>query len=156
MYWNARKFRHFRVKNNRGITCFLGGQLRSVIDHSRLLCYEVLIFGEFVHFWSGAAGYDLKQLALNAFGNKDENRNDWTAQLTQAKSDFPGVTYKNLMDFTGQGTLSVTKENSDEPGLLKGFRAVENDYTMKFFQEDFLREWRCSWSSLRRILFPAI
>jgi len=69
---------------------FFGGQLRSVTDHSRLLCYEVLIFEEFVHFWSGAAGYDLKQLALNAFGNKDENRNDWTAQLTQAKSDFPG------------------------------------------------------------------
>ena len=95
-------------------------------------------FGEFVHFWSGAAGYDLKQLALNAFGNKDENGNDWTAQLTQAKSDFPGVTYKNLTDFTGQGTLSVTKENSGGAGAAEGSsRLVDNDYNTKFFLGGF-------------------
>lgn len=52
-----------------------------------------LNFGEFVHFWSGAAGADLKPLALTAFGNKDEQGNDWTVQLQQAKLTFPGVTY---------------------------------------------------------------
>ncbi len=45
--------------------------------------------GEFVHFWSGAAKTDLKPLAENAFGWKDE----WESQLQKAKSDFPGVEY---------------------------------------------------------------
>lgn len=52
-----------------------------------------LNFGEFVHFWSGAAHTDLKQLALTAFGNKDEQGNDWTVQLQKARTDFPGITY---------------------------------------------------------------
>jgi hypothetical protein len=46
-------------------------------------------WGEFVHFWSGAAGTDLKPLATKAFGWPDE----WQTQLQQAKQDFPGVTY---------------------------------------------------------------
>ncbi len=50
-------------------------------------------FGEFVHFWSGAAGTDLKALALTAFGSRDEQGNDWTLQLETAKANFPGVTY---------------------------------------------------------------
>ena len=50
-------------------------------------------FGEFVHFWSGAAGTDLKNLALNAFGEKDEQGSDWTVQLTNAKVAFSGITY---------------------------------------------------------------
>lgn len=33
-----------------------------------------------------------KQLALTAFGNKDEQGNDWTVQLQQASLTFPGVT----------------------------------------------------------------
>lgn len=52
-----------------------------------------LNMGEFVHFWSGAAGADLKQLALTAFGDKDEKGNYWALQLEKAKTDFPGVTY---------------------------------------------------------------
>jgi fibronectin type III domain protein/F5/8 type C domain-containing protein len=48
-----------------------------------------LNWGEFVHFWSGAAGTDLKPLATGAFGWSDE----WEAQLQQARRDFPGVTY---------------------------------------------------------------
>jgi len=50
-------------------------------------------FGEFVHFWSGAAGIDLKALALAAFGSRDDNGNDWTLQLAQAKIDFPAIVY---------------------------------------------------------------
>ncbi len=49
--------------------------------------------GEFVHYWSGAANTDLKQLAITAFGNNDENGNDWTMQLAQAKKDFSGIIY---------------------------------------------------------------
>lgn len=46
-------------------------------------------WGEFVHFWSGAAKADLASLADNAFGSS-ERRNQ---QLEQARKDFPGITY---------------------------------------------------------------
>lgn len=49
--------------------------------------------GEFIHFWSGASGNDLKALALVAFGSHDEQGVFWSTQLTQAKNDFPAVTY---------------------------------------------------------------
>ena len=52
-----------------------------------------LTMGEFVHFWSGAAGKDLKQLALTAFGTKDKEGQDWGMQLNKAKQDFPNVQY---------------------------------------------------------------
>lgn len=46
--------------------------------------------GEFIHFFSGAAGVNLKDQATLAFG--------WTsttdAQFNQAKQDFPGIIYK--------------------------------------------------------------
>ncbi|MEU7467542.1 discoidin domain-containing protein [Streptomyces sp. NPDC044984] len=45
--------------------------------------------GEFVHFWSGAAGADLREQAETAFGWTDE----YEAQLQQARLDFPGVSY---------------------------------------------------------------
>ncbi|KAA2238938.1 hypothetical protein F0L74_22245 [Chitinophaga agrisoli] len=48
-----------------------------------------LNMGEFVHFWSGAAGRNLKAQATTAFG--------WTStyesQFNKARRDFPGVTY---------------------------------------------------------------
>ncbi|BAV09997.1 hypothetical protein SAMN05421788_1011427 [Filimonas lacunae] len=46
-------------------------------------------WGEFFHFWSGAAGVNLKAQATTAFG--------WTAtyqqQFENAQADFPGITY---------------------------------------------------------------
>ncbi|KXK58905.1 hypothetical protein AWW66_27195 [Micromonospora rosaria] len=48
-----------------------------------------LNWGEFVHFWSGAAGTDLKPLATAAFGWPAE----WQAQYLRAQQDYPGVTY---------------------------------------------------------------
>jgi F5/8 type C domain len=48
-----------------------------------------MTFGEFVHFFSGAAGADLKPLATTAFGWTAENQQ----QLEQARREFPGVTY---------------------------------------------------------------
>jgi hypothetical protein len=44
-----------------------------------------LNWGEFIHFWSGAAGVNLKTLATSAFGWPAE----WEAQFTQAQRDFP-------------------------------------------------------------------
>ncbi|WP_239013985.1 hypothetical protein [Archangium violaceum] len=47
-------------------------------------------WGEFVHFWSGAAGVNLKTQATSAFGWPAE----WEAQFVQAQRDFP-FTYAN-------------------------------------------------------------
>ncbi|MBE8714416.1 hypothetical protein [Sphingobacterium hungaricum] len=52
-----------------------------------------LNFGEFVHFWSAAAGSDLKQLALDAFGENDRNGNNWVTQFEQAQVVFNKITY---------------------------------------------------------------
>ena len=46
-------------------------------------------WGEFVHFWSGAAGVNLKDQATKAFGWSPE----YEAQFQQARADYPGVTY---------------------------------------------------------------
>lgn len=46
--------------------------------------------GEFVHFWSGAVGRDLTELAKNAFGWDEE----WESQSNQAKEDFSGIPYE--------------------------------------------------------------
>ncbi|PUZ24577.1 hypothetical protein GA0116948_105216 [Chitinophaga costaii] len=46
--------------------------------------------GEFVHFWSGAAGQDLQPLAAQAFGWND----DLTRELAAARKDFPDLQYK--------------------------------------------------------------
>ncbi|GAA2606701.1 MULTISPECIES: fibronectin type III domain-containing protein [Streptomyces] len=45
--------------------------------------------GEFVHFWSGAAGTDLSARAKTAFGWTDA----YEAQLRQARLDYPGLPY---------------------------------------------------------------
>ncbi|SDD69916.1 hypothetical protein SAMN05216464_102312 [Mucilaginibacter pineti] len=50
-----------------------------------------LNYGEFIHFWSGAAGVNLKAQATIAFGWPDE----WEQEFNQAKIDFPNVKYTN-------------------------------------------------------------
>ncbi|MFA6246959.1 MAG: hypothetical protein WC615_08460 [Mucilaginibacter sp.] len=48
-----------------------------------------LNMGEFVHFWSGAAGVDLSKTAMKTFHwGKNEN-----AQFLKAKKDFPSIKY---------------------------------------------------------------
>jgi hypothetical protein len=49
-----------------------------------------LNWGEFVHFWSGAAGINLEAQAITAFGWKDE----WEAEFKKAQKDFPAVKYQ--------------------------------------------------------------
>ena len=51
-----------------------------------------LNWGEFIHFWSGAAGVNLKQQATLAFGWPAE----WEAQFKQAQIDFPKVKYPRI------------------------------------------------------------
>jgi Carbohydrate binding module (family 6) len=47
-------------------------------------------WGEFVHFWSGAAGVNLKAQATIAFGWSST----WEQQFEQAQRDFPNVKYQ--------------------------------------------------------------
>lgn len=47
--------------------------------------------GEFIHFWSGAAGVDLKAQAIIAFGWSTE----WEAMLNNAREDFPKLKYEH-------------------------------------------------------------
>ncbi|RAJ10690.1 putative secreted protein (Por secretion system target) [Chitinophaga skermanii] len=52
-----------------------------------------LNWGEFVHFWSGAAGVNLKAQATTAFGWTSE----YEAQFNQARIDFPFTYNDNLL-----------------------------------------------------------
>lgn len=60
-------------------------------------------WGEFVHFWSGAAGTNLKPLATSAFGWPAE----WETQFVQAQKDFPlpysaaGATFYRDINYGG-------------------------------------------------------
>lgn len=49
-----------------------------------------LNFGEFIHFFSGAAGANLKELGQNAFGWNDTFESEWNA----AHEEFPMLTYE--------------------------------------------------------------
>lgn len=89
-------------------------------------------FGEFVHFWSGAAGVDLKPLALTAFGTLDEQGNDWTLQLDQAKIDFPAI--NNTNDITGTAALTVSNQNSGGATAGEGSsKLIDGTVDTKFF-----------------------
>ena len=46
-------------------------------------------FGQYIHFMSGAAGHEAQTQATYAFGWSDT----WNAQLAQARTDFPAITY---------------------------------------------------------------
>ncbi|TDQ06892.1 discoidin domain-containing protein [Pedobacter metabolipauper] len=88
--------------------------------------------GEFVHFWSGATGIDLKPLALTAFGTLDEQGNNWTTQLTTARSTFSGVTYTK--DITSTAALTVSNENTNGSGAAEGSsKLTDSYYNTKFF-----------------------
>jgi hypothetical protein len=68
-------------------------------------------WGEFVHFWSGAAGVNLKDLATKAFGWPAE----WEQQFTNAQREFPFVytpvriIEKPLYSSRGNNSLDLTK-----------------------------------------------
>ncbi len=62
-------------------------------------------WGEFVHFWSGAAGVNLKAQATSAFGWPAE----WETQFVQAQRDFP-FTYTN----PGPTAVSVFQDLNHE------------------------------------------
>ncbi|SEL73482.1 hypothetical protein SAMN05444354_10840 [Stigmatella aurantiaca] len=107
-----------------------------------------LNWGEFVHFWSGAAGVNLKTLATSAFGWPVE----WENQFVQAQRSFP-FTYANPgpsvvtlfqdMNYGGYGTslpvgrytlsaLSAWGIRNDDITSLK----VSSGYKVVFYADD--------------------
>ena len=86
-------------------------------------------WGEFVHFWSEAAGEDLSSLAENAF--------DWTsarqAEFAQAQLDFP-LSYHaaaNVVDITDQPG-SISAQYSDSPSGEGIGNLVDNNSSTKY------------------------
>ncbi|MBI9071123.1 MAG: T9SS type A sorting domain-containing protein [Melioribacteraceae bacterium] len=69
-------------------------------------------YGEFVHFYSGAAGVSLKDQATKAFGWTDE----YEAQLLKAQSDFPEITYE----------ITSIENNTDEVIILEDYSLNQN------------------------------
>lgn len=59
--------------------------------------------GEYIHFWSGGAGYDLTEYAKDAFGWNPE----FEMQLMEARARYPQVTYQSPSAY---GNLLVRPE----------------------------------------------
>lgn len=114
--------KHFPTRINSGITSYA----RSIN------------FGEFIHFWSGAAGVDLSYQALMAFGTKDKEGRDWQAQLTVARAAFPGITYGTDntygTDLTDHATITVSTENSQGATATEGsLKLIDKDNNTKLY-----------------------
>jgi hypothetical protein len=86
--------------------------------------------GELIHFWSGAAGTDVKPYAIKAFGWNDRFEMWWQ----RARADYPGVTYdeaeidaseKNICQ--NGGTLSFNLNSRNNPASL-----TNNNYNSTF------------------------
>lgn len=82
--------------------------------------------GEFIHFYSGAAGANLQPLAAKAFGWKTE----WTTQLAAAKTNYPNINYTGKADALlipaadisvgGNAQLTLTRENAGGASATEG------------------------------------
>ncbi|UII19968.1 carbohydrate-binding protein [Fulvivirga ligni] len=87
-------------------------------------------WGEFVHFWSGAANANLKDLATNAFGWPAE----WEEQFIQAQNQFPfpySNPNNNGIDITDLGG-SITAQYSDSPAAEGVGNLIDNNTGSKF------------------------
>jgi|GEM_PF-3618034 len=84
--------------------------------------------GEYIHFWSGAAGTDCTPYAKAAFGWRDE----WEFQLLEARNRYPGVTYEAA---TASGNLLMMPEavlTTDAAGSTTFGRINDGDYKSVF------------------------
>lgn len=97
-------------------------------------------WGEFVHFFSGAAGTNLQPMAKTAFGWTSA----WTQQLTNAKTAFPAITYTGITnaiqeadtDLTLTGvTLTVSQNNTD--ASENASKLIDNNYGTKLYLASF-------------------
>jgi hypothetical protein len=87
-------------------------------------------WGEFVHFWSGAANANLKAQATLAFGWPAE----WETQFIQAQYQFPfpySNTVNNGNDITNLGG-SVSTQYSDSPAAESAGNLIDNNHNTKY------------------------
>ncbi|RXG21234.1 discoidin domain-containing protein [Leeuwenhoekiella aequorea] len=101
--------------------------------------------GEFVHFFSGAAGTNLQPLFENAFGWNP----DWAQELLIAQAQFPEMPYtfspaSQIIDVTSEGnaTIVVSKDNDGGPTAGEGsLKLIDNDNNSKFLTGGFPQEF---------------
>ncbi|MCH5718489.1 hypothetical protein [Niabella hibiscisoli] len=98
--------------------------------------------GEFIHFWSGAAGVDLSFRAQMTFGAKDRAGSDWQPQFEKAKTDFPGVTYTldptYGVNLSKTAQLEVSKDNEGGANSAEGsVKLIDLDNNSKFLVKGF-------------------
>lgn len=93
-------------------------------------------WGEFIHFWSGAAAADLKPVAQDAFGWSVA----WEYELQQARTNFPDLDYAidfpamEMVNVSSGASLTVSQENNNGPDGEEGSsRLIDNDLFSKFF-----------------------
>jgi hypothetical protein len=86
----------YPIYSNHGQTALLVKYFKLLADNfpknKTARAYEFtrrMNMGEFIHFWSGAAGVNLKAQATIAFGWTQE----WEQELKNAQEDFPNVKY---------------------------------------------------------------
>ncbi|BAV05119.1 PKD domain-containing protein [Filimonas lacunae] len=95
--------------------------------------------GEFIHFYSGAAGTNLQPLAAKAFGWNS----DWTTQLNNARSAYASITYSGSGDalvipgadvnITTSSTFTVSQENAGGATASEGSnQLLDNNADTKF------------------------
>lgn len=100
---------------------------------------ENMNLGEFVHFWSAAAGEDLEPLAENAFEWNDE----YNQELRRARADFPTLDYpfeptSKLIDLTGDATINVSIENGKGKDADEGsLSLIDDDIRTKFYTKPY-------------------
>ncbi len=98
--------------------------------------------GEFIHFWSGAAGVDLSFRAQMTFGAKDRAGSDWQPQLDKAKTDFPAIAYTSDafygVNISKAAQLEVSKENEAGANSTEGsLKLIDMDNNSKFLVKGF-------------------
>jgi len=93
--------------------------------------------GEFVHFWSAAAGVNLSTRARLAFGSA------WLDDFATAQEQFGSLTYDAQDPFFGKdlsagATVSVSKENDGGASAPEGSSQVSDfDIQTKFFVNEY-------------------
>ncbi|MBN2164171.1 MAG: hypothetical protein JXR25_13555 [Pontiellaceae bacterium] len=84
--------------------------------------------GEFVYFWSAAAGENLQPQAEKAFGWTEE----WQTQLDQAQIDYPNAATVQRSDITEYKDLRLAAEFDDSPADQGPQNLTDNNLETKF------------------------
>ncbi len=106
---------------------------------------KTMTVGEFVHFFSGAAGVNLKSMFEDAFGWDTS----YDQELLMAQAQFPDMPYSfppasETIDVTGDGNaeIFVTSEwSGGKDGREGSSKLIDNDFSSKFLTDGFPKEF---------------